>query len=162
MIISSLPSQPGFHIVDVNAHLDELFKLDCDIFNAPPILAPFDKPEELLNHLTVSHQTTTVIYNNEKGELVGYMSYQEKLEIPNTAELVNIGILPSYRGQGYGDKFMNYYLDLFKNMKSRLVAHPENESAKKLYEKHGFLPVKILKDYYGVGEHRLLYFRPQI
>lgn len=158
--MKKLLSQPGFHIVTVKSHLEELFQLDTKIFNSPPILTPFNSADELLNHLTVNHKTTTVILNNEEGIFLGYMSYQKVLEVPNLTELVNIGILPQFRRKGYGDKFMQYYLNLFKDKNSRLVTHPGNTSAKKLYEKYGYVPVKILSNYYGIGEHRILYFRP--
>lgn len=157
-----LPIAPGPHRVNINEHLDELYTIDKEIFNNPPILFPFKNQDEFLKFLTKDHNTTVVIWNNDNGELVGYFAYEEDLDIPNTTELVNIGTLPKFQGKGYGKSMMNYYLSLFKDKNSRLVTHPNNVSARKLYEKFGYLPVKMIQNYFGDGEPRLLYFHPAI
>ena len=54
---------------------------------------------------------------------------------------------------------MEYYFELFKDKNSRLVTHPDNSTARKLYEKLGYKQVKMLANYFGDGEPRLLYFR---
>lgn len=41
---------------------------------------------------------------------------------------------------------------------SRHVTHPDSES-RYLYEKFGYSRVKIIKNYFGDGEPRVLYFR---
>lgn len=46
---------------------------------------------------------------------------------------------------------LEHYHSLFLGKNNRLVTHPNNVSARKLYEKAGYVPVKILKDYYGDG-----------
>jgi len=154
-----LPIESGPHKVDIENFLNELFELDTEIFNIPPISFPFKTPEELLKYLTQEHKTTTIIWNNNEGELVGYLSYEEHVEIPNTTELINLGVKPEFQGKGYGKKMLEYYLDLFPEMNSRLVTHPENTVSRSLYEKMGYIPVKITENYFGDGQPRLLYFR---
>jgi ribosomal protein S18 acetylase RimI-like enzyme len=160
MTQSKLPTTPGFHTVDLHVHLEELFQMDREIFNQPPILLPFDKPEELLKFLTVEHKAVNVILNNNEGVSVGYISFEEIADIPNMSELVNIGVRSQFRGLGYGKKIIEYYLSSIKGVNSRLVTHPENKTAQLLYERYGYIPTKVIKNYFGDGEPRVLYVRP--
>ncbi len=157
-MLTQLPQKPGPHKINVKEHLRALYKLDSEIFNIAPISFPFETPEELLKYLTEDHKTTTIIWNDDKGEFVGYFAYEENVEIPDTIELINLGTRPMFQGQGYGTKMLHYYHNLFRDKHFRLVTHPDNP-ARKLYEKVGYVPVKIIENYFGDGQSRVLYFK---
>ena len=91
-----LPNKPGPNKLSIQDHLQELFEIDGKIFNKPPILFPFETKEEFLKFLTKDHKTTVILWNGEGGVPVGYLAYEESLEVPDITELVNIGTLPEY------------------------------------------------------------------
>ncbi len=155
----TLPNKKGFHEISLEDNLSWLFEMDCEIFNNPPVIFPFDNEKELYKYLMQDHNTRTFILNNDLGEIVGYFSFEESIDAPNMFELINIGVRPQFQGQGFARNMIDHYHDLIKDKNSRLVTHPENKSSRKLYEKNGYIPVKIIHNYFGDGEDRVLYIR---
>lgn len=154
----ALPTTPGFHQIDVVEHLQQLFEYDSEIFDIKPIAFPFDKPEELKKYLLDDHKTITYILNTDESKFAGYFAFEENLELPNMVELINLGVMPEYQRHGYGSKLMEKYLSFVGSRDSRHVTHPDSQS-RFLYEKFGYNRVKIIKNYFGDGEPRVLYFR---
>lgn len=66
-----------------------------------------------------------------------------------TADLLSICVLHEYRGKGYARKLIENYLKILKDSGMKLcllsVAN-ENDSAKGLYEKCGFIPYRKIGD----------------
>lgn len=66
-----------------------------------------------------------------------------------TADLLSICVLPEYRGKGYAKQLIEEYLNILKvsGMKLCLLSVAnENDSAKGLYEKCGFIPYRKIGD----------------
>jgi len=156
--MKKLTHRPGFHEIDLDAHLEELFEHDCKIFDIKPIAFPFDSPADLRKYLLEDHTTRTIILNSDDELFLGYFSFEEKLELPDFVELVNLGVMPEQQNRGVGTQLMSKYLEIVGKRDSRHVTHPDS-SSRYLYEKFGYKQVKILKNYFGDGEPRLLYFR---
>lgn len=82
------------------------------------------------------------------GKIVGYISY---MIIFNDADLVNVGILPEYRGLGIGTKLLH---EMVMDCDSRDVSYihlevrKSNSVAIKLYESFGFIVVGVSKNHY--------------
>ena len=86
------------------------------------------------------------------GEAVAYAFMWETFE---TAQIARIGVLPPFRQQGLGLKF----LALLKARAAgsgceflRLEMRASNEAARKLYEKAGLIQAGVTKRYYSDGE----------
>lgn len=74
-----------------------------------------------------------------EGEPVGYASSYHEGEI---AWLKKLYLLPSYRGTGVGAQLLTRALNHFaKTTEHRLLVNPENQGARKFYERMGFVVV---------------------
>lgn len=77
----------------------------------------------------------------------------------NQGWLLSLGVHPDARGKKLGRHLTEKLIDLLENDLSTeicLTVHPDNEMAKKLYEKLGFKTMKIHDNYYNDLEPRLL------
>ena len=66
------------------------------------------------------------------GEVIG----SAEIKYPDMT-LNNFNILPQYQGKGYGQKAIKQFIDDFGI--TNLWVSPENEIAKHIYEKNGFM-----------------------
>ncbi len=82
------------------------------------------------------------------GKIVGYISY---MVIYSDADLVNIGVLPEYRGLGIGSRLLH---EMVMDCDSRdltyihLEVRKSNHVAIRLYESYGFVTVGVSKNHY--------------
>lgn len=89
------------------------------------------------------------------GRAIGYFlasaSYGE-------AELYRIGVLPTFRGQGKGERLMKSFLKYLPKdtEKVYLEVRESNKAAIRLYEKIGFQKIGERKNYYG-NENGLIF-----
>lgn len=89
------------------------------------------------------------------GEIVGYAGIWCIYE---TAELMRIGVLPTYRGRGIGKQLMDEIGACAKSQgceRMMLEVRKSNEKARKLYEKDGFSEISVRKGYYD-GEDAII------
>lgn len=73
--------------------------------------------------------------------------------------LVTFSIAEDERGRGLGRDFLNKVIQRLREeglLRIRLTVSPDNLAARSLYERAGFQAVSFLRDYYGIGEDRLL------
>jgi len=77
---------------------------------------------------------------------IGYMIY-----LSDQAYIYSFGILPAFRGQGYGSKLMAMFLEKKKDKKKNWSLHvrKSNSIAQLLYVKNGFEALEIINNYYG-------------
>ena len=82
------------------------------------------------------------------GKCVGYIGY---MLIAGEADIINIGILHEYRGNGIGNMLMDAMIDdLTKNNATcvHLEVRKSNSVAISLYEKYGFIATGVSKNHY--------------
>jgi len=70
-----------------------------------------------------------------------------------SGELTMNTVLPEWRGKGIGTLMLEKRLQWLDERvtKIELQTHMHNTSVQQGYLKHGFVPTKVLKDYYGDG-----------
>ena len=80
--------------------------------------------------------------------VVGYISLYH---IIDEKEIVNLCVLPEYRGRGIGASLVLHALEYKRDetKKVMLEVRVSNRSAISLYEKFGFLPVGVSKNHYS-------------
>lgn len=83
------------------------------------------------------------VYEDEKGEILGYILVFNHLKIPR---IYSLAISKNARGFGLGNEFMKFITSKFKNL--RLEVNVNNQKAINLYTKFGFLISKTLPNYY--------------
>tara|TARA_B110000914_G_scaffold162485_1_gene143023 strand:- start:1119 stop:1577 length:459 start_codon:yes stop_codon:yes gene_type:complete len=117
--------------------------------------------EKLNNRQTWSsaHFSSSIVDKNTlsiglvaERRLIGYAL---ALIVPESADLLNIGIQPNYKRQGYGEVLLNYLLVQLKKANVRaliLEVGVENHIAINFYQKLGFEVFGIREKYYSNRE----------
>ena len=90
------------------------------------------------------------IVARQAGVIVGYILvlYHRGTHL---ARLYSFAVLPEYRGQGIGEQLLEEGEDLATArdcIYMRLEVHTSNKGAIRMYEKYGYHPFGLLKDYY--------------
>lgn len=104
----------------------------------------------------ISHEYFLVA--EEEGKVLGYVLGNIN---KNTGQgwLLSLGVHPEARGKKIGKLLTEKLVELLENDLSTeicLTVHPDNASAKKIYEDLGFKSVKTFDNYYNDLEARLL------
>ncbi len=71
------------------------------------------------------------------------------------AELPKIAVLPAYRGKGLGQALLTALIEAAKNLgaeKIFLEVRASDVPARKLYERNGFIALRVRSRYYADGE----------
>lgn len=90
----------------------------------------------------------------EQGNIIAYFVFHPVLE---EANLLNIAVLPSLQGKGYGQTLMHALFDMARVEGCSSVfleVRESNQQAVRLYEKLGFSEIARRKDYYPAIEGR--------
>lgn len=85
---------------------------------------------------------------NEYDIVLGYAGL---LVVDSMAELVSIAVDDNYRHMGYGTFLLAFAIKYLKEKKFKgvfLEVRTDNDVAKKLYKKFGFVPFSIRKNFY--------------
>ena len=151
-----LPKTPGANKVSVEKNLQELFALDKKVTKASPYILPLESSESFLNFFTKDHKSDMYIWNDGKGNPVGFFSV---INLPgeDAMEVLNLCVDPAFQRQGYGKTIMLFAEKLAKGFgksKIRLVTNPKNAPAIAFYNSIGYTILKEIKNYYGNGEPR--------
>ena len=114
--------------------------------------SPMLTKEEWLEAL----KKNTMIYLLEmSSKIVGEVSY--KIKSSDHAYIDGLVVMPEFQGKGIAREAMKILLKKLKSFKRiDLVTHPENEIAVNLYKSLGFATKKVIENYFGDGEPRLL------
>lgn len=92
----------------------------------------------------------------ENDQIIGYCSLMVNGDY---ADVLNIGVHPEFRQQGYGTMLMKHMIakaDLYEVKNVTLEVRVSNFKAISLYESLGFIRVAKRKQYYQDGEDALL------
>ena len=101
-------------------------------------------------------QFTTSIENSNNlcyclsfnGRTIGYLISMLAVD---TVDILNIGIDPDYKRQGYGTALLNHLIEELKKRNIReifLEVRAANKSAIQFYKKQGFKEISVRKNYY--------------
>lgn len=133
--------------------IPKLVDIDKKAFNRD-----FDNPmsaEEFEKYMFSKPGETGFIYNNET--CVGYYSWVDIDD--DTTEIVAIAILPEYQRKTFGSKGIQMMLDKLRHKsKLKIVTHPKNLVALKVYMNNGFIISGYSEDYYGPDQPRVILY----
>ncbi len=90
--------------------------------------------------------------------ILAYALLQGNLGSVGEVLVFSFAVLPDYRGQGVGGRFLPLllqYLEEEKFTRVELYCSPTNEAALRLYRRHGFKQTESLPEFYGPGEDRV-------
>ena len=92
----------------------------------------------------------------ENSQLIGCCGFSC---LYDQAEILTIGVLPDYRGQGYGKMMMETMLEMSRHQGAEIMSlevRISNLAAQSLYRQFGFIEVAKRRRYYPDGEDALL------
>ncbi len=95
-------------------------------------------------------------------EIVGYIFYHGVCE---EMVIINIALKPAYQGKGWGEYLLMKSMDqlILKGViRFYLDVRVSNVKARSLYEKHGFQPIGIRKNYYSHPEEDAIVMGKQV
>ena len=90
-----------------------------------------------------------------KGDDGGLLGFIILRCVVDEAELLNVGVRPQYRQNGYGSRLLKAMVDVLKNTAIKSVfleVRETNIAAQKLYIANGFRLVGRRGDYYDLGD----------
>ena len=127
--------------------VDVIYELECLLFGQSAW------PKETLIQDMESFEFDVLIDQNQ---IIGYCSLMVSDQF---ADVLNIGVHPNYRQQGYGTMLMKHMIataDRNEVDNITLEVRVSNKNAISLYESLGFVSVAKRKQYYQDGEDALL------
>ena len=71
--------------------------------------------------------------------------------------IISIAVSPGYQRQGYGSKLLLQMLQTLRRKdcsEIKLSVDPQNSAAKTLFQKYGFVQIKVESEYFGPGTVR--------
>lgn len=121
--------------------IEAVYEIECSSFETPWSIESFYKE---INENRLAHYF--VVEHNGK-----IVAYGGMWIIVDESHVTNIAVLPEYRGRGLGDVLVKNMIGAALSMdvfNMTLEVRVSNESAIKLYEKHGFEGNGIRPNYY--------------
>jgi len=132
------------------ADLDELVFIQSDALNH---WSSYMFLEEMRS--PISHCYVLRVKEEKESKSVGYICFRN---IFNESELLNIGVHPRYRNQGFVKKMMRFYIEFCKEKKITscfLEVSVSNQAAIHLYQQFSFRPFGRREKFYR-GEYDAL------
>jgi ribosomal protein S18 acetylase RimI-like enzyme len=145
--------------IDVRKSIDLLFALELKIANATPALLQLKTKEKLLGFLTDEPNSSTWLWKDQSGKIVGYLTLIDKPE-EEAMEVLAIRVDPEFHGTGYGKQMMEFTEKMAVELgrkKVALVTNTKNLRAIGFYKGLGYEVVEEIENYFGDGEARYLF-----
>ncbi|MBQ7124867.1 MAG: ribosomal protein S18-alanine N-acetyltransferase [Clostridia bacterium] len=137
------PRNDGITIIPLTpSRISELTLLDSLCFSDPW------SAESFASVLENSLYTYFIAVDSELGNVCGYGGLYSLLD---SADIMNIAVLPDYRKRGIGSALLSELISAAKEkgvLSLHLEVRQSNDEAKRLYEKFGFVVDGIRKSYY--------------
>ncbi|WP_375346276.1 ribosomal protein S18-alanine N-acetyltransferase [Priestia megaterium] len=130
-----------FRLMEVK-DIDQVVKIEKKSFTTPW------SSEAFQNELT-NNQFSTYIVMEEGENIIGYCGTWIVID---EAHVTNIALLPDYRGKGLGELLLSNVMDVLRKLGAAsmtLEVRVSNHIAQSLYQKLGFKPGGIRKNYYS-------------
>ncbi|MFH1480669.1 MAG: GNAT family N-acetyltransferase [Pseudomonadota bacterium] len=98
------------------------------------------------------------------GELAGYICFGPVPMTNGCYDLYWIAVDEKFSRRGVGRGLLQYMEDIVKGKKARHIyidtsSTPPYEAARSFYEKCGYKPVCVLRDFYRVGDHKMIFMK---
>lgn len=103
---------------------------------------------------SLNDKNTKICVVEDKG-IIAFMMYSKLFEV----SLDNIAVLPEYRRFKIGESLLKKLLEEQKDFEITLEVEHDNEAAKNLYTKFGFIVEGLREDYYGKGRHAYIMWK---
>lgn len=110
----------------------------------------------------VHFESTSFVAEDEAGELVGFLVGFLSQTHPEEAYVHFVGVAPAQRGTGLGRELYERFFDTVREHGRsiiRCVTSPANEDSLAFHERLGFEREKVVDDYDGPGESRVVLAR---
>ena len=108
-----------------------------------------DYPWSQLQFITSIENSNNLCYcRSLNGKIIGYLF---AMLAEDTADILNIGIEPDFKRQGYGTSLINHLIEELRKRnicKILLEVRTGNKSAIQFYKKQGFKEISVRKNYY--------------
>jgi len=105
---------------------------------------------------------TIYVAEGEEGEILGYLCYGKAPLTDAVYDLYWIVVHPVFWNQGTGTLLLRYAEKDLKGRQARLLlietsSLPSYENPRLFYSKHQYKEWAKVKDYYAVGDHKLIF-----
>lgn len=103
-----------------------------------------------------------VVAENDKGHVVGYMSYGPTPLAEGAYDIYWMAVAPGVQGRGYGRKLVRWLEDRAKDWGGRLIlietsSQPKYERTRQFYLSLNYREVARIPDFYEPGDDRITY-----
>lgn len=100
----------------------------------------------------------------ETHKTIGWICFGPTPCTVGTFDVYWIAVDPQYQNKGVGTSLMRYAVNTIKNSGGRMIAIDTSSTSRYLptrrfYEKLGFCPQPPLKDFYSVGDDKIIYIK---
>jgi len=110
-----------------------------------------------MRHILGSGRSIVAVARTPEGRVVGWaIVLLRRHKRSQTARLYSLAVDPDFRGKGLGHQLAEHVLDKVEEKgitRCFLEVADDNERARRLYDRLGFVPVTTLPNYYGEGRH---------
>ncbi len=105
-----------------------------------------------------------VVVENEKNEVVGYMSYGPTPLSEGTYDLYWMAVAPKEQSRGYGKELVHWLEEQVMESKGRMIvaetsSQPKYHSTRQFYLKLGYKEASRIADFYRPGDDRIIYVK---
>ncbi len=131
---------------------------NCKIFTEKEIVVALELID--LNLSGSSDYIINVLCDGTK--IVGFVCYGENSIANGVWELYWICVEPDFHGKGYGSILLKRVEEIVKRRGGRSIfietsSLQSYDRARRFYEKFGYEIVCLIKDYYKIGDHKIIY-----
>ncbi|MDH7512132.1 MAG: GNAT family N-acetyltransferase [Clostridiales bacterium] len=103
-----------------------------------------------------------VVAENDKGQVVGYMSYGPTPLAEGAYDIYWMAVAPGVQGRGHGRKLVSWLEDRVKDWGGRLIlietsSQPKYERTRRFYLSLEYREVARIPDFYKPGDDRITY-----
>lgn len=129
--------------------IEQLSILEVEIFETPWDLHSIESAIKL-------NTFRGYIIENNEGEIVGYYGYS--FVVPE-ADLETVAVISKERGNGYGNIILEHFIKECEEKEilyQYLEVREDNDVAKNLYKKYGFINIGKRKNYYGKNKDAIV------
>jgi ribosomal protein S18 acetylase RimI-like enzyme len=130
----------------------------CNVFTKREI----DVATELIDLCLSGSSDYNIEVLSDGKKVIGYICYGENPIASGIWELYWICVNPSHQGKGYGETLLKRMEEIVKEKGGRAIfietsSLPSYERARNLYERSGYKIICIIKDFYKIGDHKIIY-----